>query len=195
CNRRRKLSAVYELMFTLPMAISMSALAMIFKLMLNPTAGIVNHIFGIDWGWFTNKHYALYGILLVCLWMGIAFDFLLFLAALRNVPVSLIEASIIDGAGPLTRFFHIQLPIISPTMFYVVCTNVMLSIMTSGPVMIITEGGPARSTTTLIYMMFTSGYQSSNYSLASCISLVVFALTLGFTLLAFSFERKGVHYE
>lgn len=195
CNKRRKLSVAYELMFTLPMAVSMSALAMIFKLMLNPTVGIVNQIFGIDWGWFTDKNYALYGILLVCLWMGIAFDFLLFLAAMRNVPVSLIEASIIDGAGPLTRFFYIQLPIISPTIFYVICTNVMLSIMTSGPVMIITEGGPVRSTTTLIYMMFTSGYQSSNFSLASCISLVVFALTLSFTLLAFSFERKGVHYE
>lgn len=194
CNKSRKLSSVYETMFTLPMAVSMSATAMIFKLMLNPTMGILNHLLGIRWGWFMDKQYAIYGILLVCLWMGLSFDFLLFLAALRNVSASLIEASIIDGAGWFRRFWHIQLPIITPTVLFVVCTNMMLSIMTSGPVMILTEGGPVRSTTTLIYMMYTSGYQSSNYSLAACISLVVFVLTLGFTVLAFAFERKRVHY-
>lgn len=195
CRKRRTLSPAYELMFTLPMAISMSALSLIFKLMLNPTVGIVNELLGIDWGWFTDKGYALIGILLVCLWMGISFDFLLFLSALRNVPVSLTEASIIDGAGPVTRFFCIQLPMISPTVFFVVCTNVIQSIMVSGPIMIITEGGPFRSTTTLLYMMYTSGYQSSNYSLAACLSMVTFVLTLGFTILAFSYERKKVHYQ
>lgn len=195
CRKRRTLSAGYELMFTLPMAISMSALSLIFKLMLNPTVGIVNQLLGIDWGWFMDKRYALIGILLVCLWMGISFDFLLFLSALRNVPVSLTEASVIDGAGPVTRFFRIHLPIISPTVFFVVCTNVIQSIMVSGPIMIITEGGPFRSTTTLLYMMYTSGYQSSNYSLAACLSMVTFVLTLGFTILAFSYERKKVHYQ
>lgn len=195
CRKRRKTSAAYELMFTLPMAISMSAFSLIFKLMLNPTVGIVNQLLGIDWGWFTDTGYALIGILLVCLWMGISFDFLLFLSALRNVPVSLTEASVIDGAGPVTRFFRIHLPMISPTVFFVVCTNVMQSIMVSGPIMIITEGGPFRSTTTLLYMMYTSGYQSSNYSLAACLSMVTFVLTLGFTILAFSFERKKVHYQ
>lgn len=194
CNKKRKASPIYEFMFTLPMAISMSALAMIFKLMLNPTSGIVNRILGINWGWFSDKKYALIGVLLVCLWMGLSFDFLLLLSALRNIPASIIEASKIDGAGLFIRFFKIQLPVISPTIFFVICTNVMQSIMTSGPVMILTEGGPMRSTTTLIYMMYTSGYQSSNYSLASCISLVVFILTLGFTVLAFSFEKKKVYY-
>lgn len=194
-SKPRRFSAVYETMFTIPMAVSMSATAMIFKLMLNPTMGIVNHLLGIHWGWFNDKQYAIIGILLVCLWMGLAFDYLLFLSALRNVPQHLIEASILDGAGWFSRFWHVQLPIITPTVLYVVCTNIMLSMMTSGPVMILTEGGPVRSTTTLIYMMYTSGYQSSNYSLASCISLVVFVLTLGFTLLAFTFERKRVHYE
>lgn len=194
-NKRRKFSAAYETMFTLPMAVSMSAVSMIFKLLLNPTVGIVNTFFHLNVGWFSDKRYALLGILLVCIWMGVAFDYLLFLAALRNVPAQLMEAATIDGAGWLTRLFRIQLPMVTPTILFVVSTNIMQSIMTSGPIMIITEGGPARSTTTLIYLMFTSGYQSSNYSLASCVSLVTFLLTLGFTLLAFAFERKRVHYE
>jgi ABC-type sugar transport system permease subunit len=67
--------------------------------------------------------------------------------------------------------------------------------MTSTPVMIITGGQPGRSTETLIFMMYTSGYQSSNYSLASCISIVTFALTFGMVLLGMFFERRGIHYE
>lgn len=195
CTRRRKFSSVYELAFLLPMAISMSALSMIFKLLLNPTSGIVNQLLSVRWGWFLDKQFAIYGILLVCIWMGLSFDFLVFLAAMRNIPPSVIEAATIDGAGPITKFVHIYLPMLSPMIFYIVCTNIIQSIMTSGPVMIITEGGPARSTTTLIYMMYTSGFQSSDYSTAACISIIVFVLTLLFTLLSFSFEKKGVHYQ
>ena len=71
----------------------------------------------------------------------------------------------------------------------------VLSMMTSGPVMIITEGGPSRATTTLIYMMYTSGYQSSDYSLAACISIVTFLLTFGMTALALVFDSKRNYYE
>lgn len=194
CSKKRRLSPVYEMMFLLPMAISMSALSMIFQLMLNPTSGIVNHLLGVDWGWFSDPRFALYGILLVCLWMGVPFDSLVLLAAMRNIPPSMLEAATMDGAGPAARLFYIRLPVLSPMIFYIVCTDVIASVMTSGPVMIITEGGPSRSTTTLIYMMYTSGFQSSNYSLAACISIFVFALTLLFTLLAFSFEKK-VYYQ
>jgi len=194
-NKKRPLSGIYETMFTMPMAVSMPAAAMIFKILLNPTVGIVNHYLGINIGWYTDKKFAIYGILLLCLWMGLAFDFLLFLSAVRAVPEQLMESATIDGAGFFARLFRIQVPLITPTILYVVCTNIVLSMMTAGPVMIITEGGPSRSTTTLIYMMFTSGYQSSNYSQAACISIVTFLLTFGMIALAMFFERKGVYYE
>jgi sn-glycerol 3-phosphate transport system permease protein len=71
----------------------------------------------------------------------------------------------------------------------------VLAMMTSGPMIIITQGGPSRSTTTLMYMMYESGFGSSNYSVAAAVSLVAFVLTFGFTLLSFVFERKKVHYQ
>lgn len=194
-NKKRKLSSVYETMFTLPMAVPMSAVAMIFKILLSPTVGYVNYFLGINLGWFEDKKYAMYGILIVCLWMGMAFDFLLFLSAFRGLPESVVEAAQLDGAGFFTRLFKVQIPLVMPTILYVVCTNLVLAMMTSGPVMIITEGGPSRSTTTLIYMMFTSGYQSSDYSLAACISIVTFVLTFGMTALAFWFDSKRDDYS
>lgn len=194
-TKKRRLSPVYETMFTLPMAIAMSAAAMIFKVLLNPTVGWLNHALGLDIGWYQSREYALYGILMLTIWMGIGFDFLLFLSAFRAVPDQLIEAGTMDGAGPWSRFFRIQLPLISPTILYVALTNMVLAMMVSGPVIILTQGGPARATTTLIFMMYNSGYGSANYSLSACISLVAFALTFSLALMAFWVERKRVHYQ
>ena len=194
-NKKRRLSGVYETMFTLPMAISMSAAAMIFKVLLNPTVGYLNHFLGINLGWYESKAYALYGVLMLTIWLGIGFDFLLFLSAVRAVPDQLIEAATIDGANVFVRFYKIQLPLITPTLLYVALTNMVLAMMTSGPIIILTQGGPARSTTTLIYMMFSSGYGSSNYSLSACISIIAFVMTFSLTLLAFALERRAVHYE
>jgi ABC-type sugar transport system permease subunit len=149
----------------------------------------------LDIGWFTDTHTAIFGIVMVCLWIGMPFDFLLFLSALRNIPASLMDAADIDGAGFRHNLFRIQIPLAAPTILFVICTNTALAMMTSTPVMIITGGQPGHSTVTLIYMMYAWGYQSSNYSLASCISIVTFALTFGMALLAFSFEQKKVHYQ
>ena len=190
CAKKRRISPLAETLFAMPMAVAMSAAALIFKVLLNPTVGYVNHILGLQVGWYRDRSTALYGIVLLTVWMGIGFNFLLFLSALRGVPEEITDSARLDGAGGLTVLLRIQLPLISPTMLYVVCTNLVQALMTSGPVLLLTQGGPSRSTTTLIYMMYTSGYGSSNYSLAACVSLVTFALSLCFTLLAFAGERK-----
>lgn len=194
-NKKRRLSPVYETLFTLPMSISMSAACMIFKSMFSPTLGFINAFFGTSLGWFENRDTALYTCIILTVWMGIGFDFLLFQSALRGIPAHITEAAELDGAGFFTRVFKIQLPMISSTIFYVLCTNTVLAMMTSGPMIIITQGGPSRSTTTLMHMMFASGYGSSNYSLAAVVSLVAFVLTFGFTLISFIFERKKVYYQ
>lgn len=194
-NNRRRLSGVYETMFTLPMAISMSAAALIFRVLLNPTVGIVNHALGLNLGWYTDRATAMSGILMLTVWMGLGFDFLLFLSAFRSIPSQLTEAATIDGAGFFSRLLRVQLPLISPTILYVGCTNMVLAMMTSGPIIILTQGGPSRATTTLIYMMYASGYGSSNYSLAACVSIITFGLTLLFTAAAFSLEGRRVHYQ
>lgn len=195
CCKKRKLSPLYETMFSLPMAIPMTAACMVFKLLLNPTVGIVNYALGIDFMWFKDPKFAIVGVILICVWIGVPFDFLLLLSAVRNVPTQLIESARIDGAGYFRRLFKIIIPIISPTMMYLICVNFVAAIMTSAPILLITEGGPARSTTTLIYMMYTSGYQSSDYSTAACISVVTFLITIGVMALSMYFDAKKVHYE
>ena len=194
-EKKRKAGMFYETMFIIPMAVSMPAASQIFRMLLEPTMGIFNHALSIDIGWFSDPNTALFGIAFVCIWIGVPFDFLLFLSALRNIPAQLKEAADLDGAGYFWNLFHIKIPLTTPTILFVICTNVVLAMMTAAPVMIITGGQPAHSTVTLIFLMYIMGYQSSNFSLAACISIITFLLTFGIVFLAFVFERRKVHYQ
>jgi len=194
-ERKRKAGVLYETMFIIPMAVSMAAASQIFRMLLEPNMGILNHWLNIDIGWFTDPAYALWGIIMVCVWIGVPFDFLLFLSALRNIPNQLIEASDLDGAGFFRKLFQVKVPMTTPTILFVICTNIVLGMMTAAPVMIITGGQPAHSTTTLIFMMYIAGYQSSNYSLAAAYSMITFVLTFGLVVMAFVLEKKRVHYQ
>jgi sn-glycerol 3-phosphate transport system permease protein len=195
-NKKRKMSPLYEFLFTLPMAVSMSAACMIFKSMFSPSVGFINYFFGLNLGWYESKDTALAAILILTIWMGIGFNFLLMLSALRAIPEQIIEATKVDGISPLRRIFRVQLPLISPTIFFVLCTNLVLAMMTSAPVIIIMGVSSASSATnTLMSMMYQSGFSSSDYGLAAVLSITTFILTLGFTIMSFVFEKRKVHYQ
>ena len=181
-KEKRFLSGLFETMIAATMAVSMGSAALTFRVMLNPTVGWINSALGIGVRWYEDRNTALYGILLLTVWMGIGFNFLLFLAAFRNVDRDMTDQARLDGAGMVRVFFSVELPLVSPTLLYALCTNTILALMTSGPVMILTKGGPSRSTTTLIYLMYTTGYGSGNYAMAACVAAVTFLLTLAFTL-------------
>jgi sn-glycerol 3-phosphate transport system permease protein len=118
------------------------------------------------------------------------------LSALRAIPEQIIEATKVDGISPLRRIFRVQLPLISPTIFFVLCTNLVLAMMTSAPVIIIMGVSSASSATnTLMSMMYQSGFSSSDYGLAAVLSITTFILTLGFTIMSFVFEKRKVHYQ
>lgn len=195
-NKKRRLSPVYETMFTLPMSISMSAACMIFKSMLSPSVGFINYFFGLKCGWYESPDSALAACLLLTIWMGIGFDFLLMLSAIRGIPDSVMEATKIDGISWFRRVFLVQIPLISPTIFYVLCTNLVLAMMCNAPMIIIMAASPSSSSTiTLMSMMYQFGFTSSDYGLAAVISMTAFVLTLGFTIASFVFEKKKVHYQ
>jgi sn-glycerol 3-phosphate transport system permease protein len=194
CYRKRRGTAFNELLFLLPMAVALSSAALIFKAMFNPTIGIVNWILGIDVDWFNDPAMAMFTLVALGVWLDIGLDFVLLLAALRNVPTQLVEAAAMEGANAWRKFFSIQLPMISPTLLFVVCTNVKDALLISAPVMILTEGGPYRSTQTLVYQMYLEGFKSGNYTLGSTIGVVVFLLSVVMLLLLFRFEKRGVYY-
>ena len=195
-QKRRRLSAVYETMFTLPMSVSMSAACMIFKSMFSPSVGFINYFFYLKLGWFESTETALAACIILTVWMGIGFDYLLLLSALRGIPKSVMEATEVDGISLWRKIFLVEIPLISPTIFYIFCTNLVLCMMTSAPMIIIMGVSPESSATnTLMSMMYQSGFSSSDYGLAAVLSLTAFLLTLLFTILSFVAEKRRVHYE
>ena len=195
-QKRRRLSAVYETMFTLPMSVSMSAACMIFKSMFSPSVGFINYFFSLKLGWFESTETALASCIILTVWMGIGFDYLLLLSALRGIPKSVMEATEVDGISLWRKIFLVEIPLISPTIFYIFCTNLVLCMMTSAPMIIIMGVSPESSATnTLMSMMYQSGFSSSDYGLAAVLSLTAFILTLLFTILSFVAEKRRVHYE
>ena len=193
--KKRRFTALNETLFMLPMAVAMSSAALVFKAIFNPTIGVVNYLFRLNIQWFDDPAWALFTIIFLGVWMAIGLDFLLLLGALRSIRRDILDAAEIEGAGAIAKFFHVQLPLISPTILFIVSTRLRDSLLLSGPVLVMTNGGPYRSTQTLVYQMYIEGFTAGNYSKGSAISVVVFLLTFLLILLAFRFERKGVFYQ
>lgn len=193
--KKRRYTAVNELLFVMPMTVAMSSAAIVFQALFNPTIGVINYVLDLSVQWFNDPAWAMWVVVTLCIWMALGFDFLLFLGALRSIPKQILEAAELEGAGPLQKFFKIQLPLISPTMMFIVVNRLRDSMLLSGPVMVMTEGGPFRSTQTLVFQMYIEGFKAGNYSLGSAISVIVFVLSLFLIIAAFKFERKGVFYQ
>lgn len=194
-NKKTRSSPVYETMFALPMAMSSSVCAMIFELMYNPSLGILNEILGTNISWLTDSRYTIYSISFISVWMNIGFNFLFLLAAVRNVPADLLEAADMEGASFFHRTTKIILPIVSPTVFFLIINSLARSMMMSGLVIILTDGGRSGSASTMISYMYTQSVNSQNYNNGYAAAIVAFIITFILMLVSFGFEKKYVHYD
>ena len=194
-NRRRKTSFIYETSFALPMAMAVSVTAMIFQLLYVPSLGFINGITGLKINWLTDPKYAMIAIAVIQIWLSTGYAFIFMLAAVRSVPRDIIESASIDGAGPVRQLLQIYLPLTTPTMFYLIITDLSYSMMMMSLVSVLTDGGPKNSTITIMYYIFKQIAAAGNYTNANPAAIIAFIMTLTATLLGFLWEKKGVHYS
>lgn len=194
-HRKGKLASLNQIFMFLPMAVAMSSSMMLFKMMFNPSIGIMNTILHANIQWFNDPKAAMILLVIAGVWLDIGFDFLLLISALRNVPASLIEVARLEGANSWQLFVSLQLPFITPTLLFVLVTSIKDAMLISAPVLLLTEGGPFRSTQTLVYQMYLEGFKSGNYALGSAIATVVFLFTFLVMLALLRFEQRRVYYQ
>ena len=194
-NKRRKTSFLYETSFALPMAMAVSVTAMIFQLLYVPSLGFINGVTGLKINWLTDPKYAMIAIAIIQIWLSTGYAFIFMLAAVRSVPKDMIESASIDGAGPLRQLFQIYLPLTTPTMFYLIITDLSYSMMMMSLVSVLTDGGPKNATITIMYYIFKQIAAAGNYTNANPAAIIAFIMTLAATLLGFFWEKKGVHYS
>lgn len=194
-DKKSRFSRIYETLFCLSMAVSTAVAGKIFQMLFNPSLGIINSLLGLDISWLTDKRYALPALTVILIWTELGFSYIYLTAAIRNLPEDVLESADVEGAGRLQKIFKIILPLISPSLFYLFCTLSVSSMIMVRLVLILTQGGPAGSTETLIYRMYNMAYNNSNYSSAYALGVVVFVMVLALMFLNFRMEKRSVFYE
>lgn len=194
-NKRRKTSVIYETSFALPMAMSSSVIAMIFQLLYVYPLGLLNGIFHLEIRWLTDAKYALLAIGIVQIWLSSGYAFVFMLSAVRSISKEILESAEVDGATNIQKMIKIYLPMTTPTLFYLIVTDLAYSMMMMSLVNVLTQGGPNNSTMTIMQYIYRQFASTGNYTNANPASVIAFILTLICTLIAFAWEKKGVHYQ
>lgn len=194
-NRKLKGSRVYEVMFAMPMAVSSATAAVIWMLIFHPSIGIVNYLLKTEIGWLTNEKFALFSVSLVTVWLNIGVNFIFILTGLKNIPEELNESAKIDGAKGFRKFFRVTLPLISPTLFFVVFINMINSFQSFGQIKLLTSGGPSNSTNVIVHEIYREAFFNNRFETACAESMVLFLIILVITAIQLKFEKKGVYYS
>jgi multiple sugar transport system permease protein len=182
-----------------PLLMSWASVSLMWLYILDPNFGFFSYYlgkFGIDSPrWFTDPQYAMPALIGIDLWRTIGFTFIILLAGLQGVSPQLHEAAMIDGGGAFNRFWNITIPMISPTLFFVVVINFIGAFQIFEPMFIITHGGPRNSTRSIVMQIYETGFRSFEMGMASALALVVFIVIMLVTVIQLLAGRYWVYQE
>jgi len=197
-DRLIKGAGTYRTLLIWPYAVAPAVAGVLWLFMFNTRVGVVSwylgHL-GYDWNHVLNSGEAMGLVVVASAWGRISYNFLFFFAALQAVPKSVIEAAAIDGAHFWHRFYTIVLPLISPTVFFLLVVNIVYAFFeTFGVIHTITSGGPQQATTILVYKVFADGFVGQDLGSSAAQSVVLLVLVGFLTIVQFRFIEKRVHY-
>lgn len=189
--------AVTALAFS-PHILSGAAVAAIWLFLFDPNYGLSRAVFGVLGAqsphWTTSSDWSLPALIIVSIWKGVGFVAIVYLAALQGIPEDVQEAARLDGAGSWQTFRHITFPLISPTTFFLLVTQVISAFQSFDVIAMMTGGGPAGATTTLSWFIYQEGFKSFNAGSAAAGSMVMFVVLMAVTGFQMRFVERKVHY-
>lgn len=200
-NSRIKGRDVYRGIYFLPMVVAPAAVAMVWRWIFNADNGILNialKAIGIQGPtWLSDPKTALLSCAIIGIWSSVGYDLVMILAGLQSISKSYYEAAQIDGASGVQTFWHITVPMVSPTLFFVVLMRAMSSLKQFDTIyMLIKSNNPAyKSGTVLMTLFYREAFEKFNKGYASAIVLYTFVIIAIFTAIQFAAEKKLVHYE
>ena len=194
-HNKLKGNKIYELMFSLPMAIASAPAAMIWTMIFHPTNGIANVLLKSDIRWLADPKYAIYAVALVTVWLSLGINFIFLFTGLKSIPIELIESANIDGASYLKKVRHIILPLLTPQLFFVLFLNLVGGFQAFGQIRLLTQGGPGDSTNVIVHSIYRDAFFNGRFEMASAQSILLFVIIFVITMIQFAFEKRGVHYK
>lgn len=190
----------YRTILFAPSVLSFPVAAVVWLWLFNPTVGFLNTVTGIvglpPQRWLSDPDLAIWSVIVVAFWKSFGLNLLIFLAALANVPNDLVEAARIDGASAWRRSLDIELPLISPALFFAVVTTFIVVLdEIVGAVDVLTEGGPYRTSSNLLYFLYERGFRHFRFGEAAAVAVLIAAIVAGVTWAQFHFGERHVHYD
>ena len=198
-NQRIRFMTGYRALYFVPVVTSMVAVSIVWQWMYQPHYGVINSllkIVGIEGpNWLFSKAWAMPSVIAMSIWKNVGYSVVLYLAALQSVPESFYESAMIDGANSWDKFWHITLPIISPTTFFIIVLSVIGSFQAFDQIYVLTQGGPARATSVIVHYLYENGFQWFNMGYAAAIAYVLFALLFILTIIQWTYRARWVYGE
>lgn len=197
-NARVRGISVFRTIYALPIGVSVAATALIFALFYNPQAGVLNYFLralglsGVQW--LTQPRSALWAVAIVSIWIGLGFNFIILLSGLQGIPEELYESARLDGASGFRLFRSITLPLLSPTLFFVLVVSVIDAFQSFAQIDLLTKGGPAGATDVVVYGIYRDAFVNSRAGYASTQAIILFGILLVLTAIQFLVIERRVHY-
>ena len=197
-NQRARGSTLFRTLFYLPTITSGVAMALLWLWLLNPEFGLINLALGLIGikgpAWLQDPDWAKPALVLMSLWT-IGTSMVIFLAGLQGMPQHLYDAAKIDGANQLREFWHVTVPMLTPTIFFVMVTSIIASFQTFTNVYVMTEGGPGWSTLMYGLYLYNNAFEYLRMGFASAMAWGLFLVILALTILQLLGARRWVYYE
>jgi sn-glycerol 3-phosphate transport system permease protein len=196
----KRLSWFHRLLIFVPIVISSAVTGVLFKWIYHPVVGYINYtlsLIGIEGpNWLGTKDWALIAVIMAVIWRQLGFNVIIALAGVQNIDPTFYEAAKVDGASVFQRIRHITLPLLTPTLFFLLLINTIYSLQTFGEINILTDGGPGRATTNMIYSIFVDAFVGTplrGYASAQAYLLALMIIII--SLIQFRVVNRRVHYS
>lgn len=194
-NSKIRGAELFKTAYFLPFVTPMIVIAVIWQWIFDPNIGFLNYILKLNINWLYDANFAMPAIIIVSVWKLIGYNMVIFLAGLSSINQSLFEAAKIDGAGAFKTFRLVTVPLLSPTIFFVVVITCISSFQVFDLIYMMTQGGPFDSTNVLVYAVYKNAFEYFRVGQASAIAYVLFAIIFILTLIQWKFRKKMVYSE
>jgi ABC-type sugar transport system permease subunit len=198
-NQRLRGINVFRTMMSSTIAISAAVGALIWLLLLNPSLGLLNYILSLVGipgpDWLIQPTTAIIAVSMTTIWLTLGTNIIVLLAGLQGVPEEIYEAARLDGAKGLRMFTRITMPMVSPSLFFLLVVDTIAVLQAFTQIHLLTRGGPVDATRVLVYSIYQDAFQNFQFGYASAQAVILLLLVMALTLIQFRFVERRVHYQ
>lgn len=188
-------SAIVRVIVVIPWVCAPLALGVVWKWIFQPSVGALNQILGVRIEWLTDPQLALPAVAFVAIWQNVGYISLFFQAGLGKIPTSIYEAARLDGAGSWQQMWHMTIPLLRPTTFFLAVTQVVASFQVFDMVFALTGGGPQRRTEVIASLIYNEAFVASRLGRASAVAVVLFVILVIITLIQQRYFSRRITYD